>query len=90
MSTEGPAWKAEPKSAVLNAVIDSEKFRGVRWTPTTDAVMEAVGPHIKAAEERGRREAAAFLRSPWRAGGFASGERAAILEAADLIDPDKQ
>ena len=94
MSTEEPAWKAELKSAVLNAVIDSEQFRGVRWTPTTDAVLEAIVPHIKAAEERGRQQAL-------REGATRLRARAVhdVLENcvpcathrfdADLIDPDR-
>lgn len=57
MSKEEPAWKAELRSAVLNAVIDSENQRGLRWTPTTDAVVATLEPHIKAAEQRGREAA---------------------------------
>lgn len=57
MSKEEPAWKAELRQDILNAAIAvNTAYRDHRvqpWTPMTDAVMAALAPHIKAAEQRG-------------------------------------
>jgi hypothetical protein len=98
MSTEEPAWKAELRRAVLDAVNTSEDDYDISesMTPTTDAVMAAVGPHIQAAEERGRQEAAT-ARS-YAARWAAEDEREPLGRVAlsfalghlrDLLDPDK-
>lgn len=50
MSTEEPAWKAELKNTATSSL----------GCYTVAEVLKAIEPHIQAAEERGRREAAAL------------------------------
>lgn len=85
MNEDEPAWRRELRAALE------------RWDPyeveapmrMKGGLLDTVLPHIQAAEERGRREAAEKIRArygrhrPW--GVWVEGWRA----AADYIDPAK-
>lgn len=85
MSTEEPAWKSAFKHAIYMASYNA--------IPTVDEVLEHLLPHIQAAEERGRREAAMEIRDSVETWDGMSEYAAACMggkaAAADLIDPDK-
>ena len=55
MDEEEPAWRAAFRHAIYMASYNA--------IPTVDEVLEHLLPHILAAEERGRREAASELAS---------------------------
>lgn len=82
---EEPPWRAELLEALERAV--------EHWYHSTDEdLLDVLQPHIKAAEQRGRREAlaeaAAKLRKGWsELRGTTSASRVMAF-AADLIDPD--
>jgi len=108
MSTEEPAWKAELRQQITEALARADGHRWIHITDARRAVLteayaakvDALLPHVQAAEERGRREAlrkaAEDLRDvvgrqdyegeDERVKRFVAGWR----QAADHIDPDKE
>lgn len=86
MSTEEPAWKAELEDALKRADYD---FPIEQIHDLADQIV----PHIQAAEERGRREAAMEIRDSVETWDGMSEYAAACMggkaAAADLLDPDK-
>lgn len=86
MSTEEPAWRAGLYEAV------EERFPLIRNAVTRGAIGAFVAEHIKAAEERGRREALRIV-SDWcveanENGGVDAGDLAFRLEQAGFPLPD--
>lgn len=89
MSTDEPAWKAE-----LNETLD-KRFPFPSFVADRDEIREFVADQVRAAEERGRREAAEAARrtatamvDTTSALGPNYSAINALVRFADSIDPD--
>jgi hypothetical protein len=80
MSEEEPAWRAE-----LKDLLDE------RFISSGEEIFDLVEPHIRAAEQRGRREAAEEIRRQCHEGHDQIKCVPCFVHGydADLIDPDK-